>query len=65
MSASIEIEDGFVTFRDGPVSITVKADQAIIFNVDAGLPAKSVPISDNFWEEATEYLNYPKPGSAA
>lgn len=51
----IEIDDGQAVFRSGPVSITVTADAAVVYNAYKRLPARRIELShDRFFADAEE-----------
>lgn len=53
----LEIDDGQAVFRAGPVSITVSAETAVVFNAEKEVPARRVALShDRFFDDAEDFF---------
>jgi hypothetical protein len=55
--ASLDIDDGAMTFRSGTISITAFAETAIVYDTSKKIPARKVKLSPyQFFEDAADIL---------
>ncbi len=57
VDAEIEIDDGTIIIRLGSLSLTVLAETVTMYDTEKSFPAKKIPLSDDFWQEAEPFLS--------